>query len=75
MSEVKRKEIRGLLDRECFKVILKEKVPPDSNIIPGRLVLALKSSVDDKIKYKTRHIIGEHVDCLKNLMVYSSTKI
>lgn len=35
MQEAKRAEIRNLLDRGTFKVILKEEVPPEANILPG----------------------------------------
>eukprot|EP00171_Calliarthron_tuberculosum_P003447 IDg3447t1 len=36
MIEAKQNEICGLLDRGTFKLILREDVPPDANILPGR---------------------------------------
>eukprot|EP00171_Calliarthron_tuberculosum_P023324 IDg23324t1 len=72
MSEAKRKEIRGLLERGTFKVILKEDVPADANVLPGRLILAIKSTEDGQIKFKARYVIGGHRDKMKNLMVHSA---
>jgi len=46
MDDAKRSEIRNLLQRGTFKVILREELPPDGNILPGRFVLAIKSTED-----------------------------
>lgn len=46
VSAPKKKELRGLLQRGTFKVILGKKIPPDANVLPGRFVLALKSTED-----------------------------
>ena len=54
MKEAKRKEIRNFLERGTFKVISKEEVPPDANVLPGRFVLAIKSMEDGKEKWKAR---------------------
>jgi len=45
MSEAIKKEVRGLFDKGTFKIILREEVPTDGNILPGRFVLAIKSSI------------------------------
>ena len=52
MSEAKRKEIKGLLDRGTFRIILGEDIPPDGNVLPGRFVLAVKSTEDGQVKFK-----------------------
>eukprot|EP00171_Calliarthron_tuberculosum_P023746 IDg23746t1 len=39
ISDAKKKEIRGLLERGTFKLILHEEVPSDANVLPGRFVL------------------------------------
>lgn len=75
MNDAKRKEIRSLLEKGTSKVILKEEIPPDANVLPGRFVLALKSSIDGKIKCKARYVIGGHRDKLKHMMVHSSTTL
>lgn len=71
MTEAKKTEIRSLLDRGTFKVILKEDIPPDGNVLPGRFVLAIKSTEDGEVKFKARYVIGGHRDRLKNMMVHS----
>ena len=75
MGEAKKKEIRHLLQRGTFKVILKEEVPPDLDVLPGRFVLAIKFSIDSKTKYKARDVIGGHRDKLKELMVHSTATL
>ena len=75
MTEAKKKEICGLLERGAFKVILKEEVPKDANVLPIRFVLAIKSSVDGNIVYKARYVIGGHCDKYKDFIVHSSTTL
>lgn len=48
----KRAEIKKLLETGTFRIIQREDVPPDGNILPDRLVLIIKSTDDRKIKYK-----------------------
>ena len=52
MDADKRKEIRNLLDRGTFKDILREDIPSDGNVLPGRFDLAIKSTEDGEIKFK-----------------------
>ena len=72
MMKARREEIANLIKRGTFKIILKEDVPTNANILPGRFVLSLKSTIDGTIKHKARFVIGGHRDKLKNLMVHSS---
>lgn len=72
MQETEQDEIINLIKRGTFKVILKKEVPPDANILPGRFVLALKSTVVGTVKHKARFLIGGHRDKLKFYMVHSS---
>lgn len=72
MNDAKRKEIRDLLRRGTFRAVLIDEVPPDANVIPGRFVLAIKSKLDGKIKFKARFVVGGHRDKLKEFMVHSS---
>ena len=51
MTKAKKEEIRNLLRRNKFKIILKKDVPPDGNILPGRFVFAVKSKIDGEIKF------------------------
>lgn len=72
MYESRRKEVKGLIERRTFKVILKEGVPRGANNLLARFVFAIKSTEDRKINYKARYVIGGHRGRLKNLMVHSS---
>ena len=73
MNAAKKAEIKNLLERGTFKVILKEELPPDGNVLPGRFVLAIKSTDDGKINYKARYVIGGHRDKYKAFMVHSTS--
>ena len=75
MSQANRDEIRRLLDRGTFSVILREEVPPDSNVLPDRFVLAIKSTEDGQVKFKARYVIGGHRDRMKALMVQSAATL
>lgn len=44
-----KKDIKNLLEGGTPKVILKEEVPPDANLLLGRFMLATKSYIDRKI--------------------------
>lgn len=71
----KKKEIKGLLERGTFKVILREDVNSDANVLPGHFVLAIKSTKDGEVKFKARYVIGGHRDRFKQLMVHSATTL
>lgn len=73
MTEAKKKEIKELLRRGTFKVILKQDVPPDGNVLPGRFVLSIKSKIDGRILFKARYVIGGHRDRMKDLLVHSTS--
>ena len=75
MTAAKKAEIRSLLERKTFKVILKEELPTNGNILPGRFVLAIKSTEDGKIKHKARYVIGGHRGKFKDLMVHSTSTL
>ena len=75
MESARRQEIKNLLERGTFKVILKEDIPKDANILPGRFLLSLKSTEDNNVKYKARYVIGGHRDRLKHMMVHSTSTL
>lgn len=72
MRDAKQQEIRNLFRRGTFQIVLKEEVPDDANILPGRFVMTIKSTVDGSIKHKARFVVGGHRDKLKQFMVHSS---
>lgn len=75
LSEIIKEEVRGLSDRGTFKVTLHEEVPTDSNVLPGRFVLAIKSTEDGEVKYKARFVTDGHRDKQKHLMVHNSANL
>ena len=75
INEARRKEIKSLLERGTFKVIVRQEVPPDGNVLPGRFVLAIKSTEDCRIKYMARYVIGGHRDRLKHMMIHNASTL
>ena len=41
MIDAKKREIRGILERGAFRVILREEIAPDANVLPGHFVLTI----------------------------------
>lgn len=72
MTDEVKTEVKELIDRKTFKTILKEDIPEDANVLPGRFVLSIKSAQDGSQRYKARFVIGGNRDKLKRLMVHSS---
>ena len=72
MTDAKRAEIKGLLERGTFKVILREEIPPNGNVLPGRFVLSLKSTEDGEERFMARYVVGGHRDRHKSFMVHTS---
>ena len=68
-------EVRDLLKRETFKVVLKEELPDGANTLTARFVLGIKSNADGQIKYKARYVIGGHRDKLKHYMVHGAQTV
>ena len=75
MTAAKKAEIRDLLERGPFEVVIKKDVPPNANMLPGLFVLAIKSTEDNAVKFKARYVIGGHGDRYKNMMVHSATTL
>lgn len=72
MRNDRRAEIESLLSQGTFKVIRKDEIPPDANVLPGRFVLSLKTTDDERVKHKQWYVIRSHRDILKSMMVNSS---
>ena len=51
-DEVKRKEINGLIERGTWKIVAKDEVPENANVMGGRFVLAIKDEGTDKEVWK-----------------------
>ena len=72
MKDAISNEVRDLLRRGTFKVILKEELSDGANALTARFVLAIKSNADGQIKHKARYVIGGHRDSLKQFMVHGA---
>ena len=53
-------------------MVLKEELPDGANALTARFVLAVKSAVHGKIKYKARYVIGGNHDSLKHYLVHGA---
>ena len=75
-DEAKREELNGLLQRGAFKIVLKEDVDPNPNIIPSRFVLAIKHGQrDGPPRLKARFVLGGHMDRARHNLVHDSCTI
>ena len=54
MKDAISSEVRDLLKRGTFKVLLGEELPDGANALTACFVLAIKSNSDGKIKHKAR---------------------
>lgn len=75
MAEAKHQELRNLLFRGTFQVISKEDILSDANVLPGRFLQSVKSSLDGRTKHKARYVLGRHRDKLKAFMVHSTSTV
>lgn len=75
ISLAKGDEVRGLLNRWTFSVILREGVPPNGIVLPGRLLLAIKSAEDGQITFKAPYVIDGHRNRMEAPMVNSAATI
>ena len=68
MIAAKYSEIRDLIRRGTFKVILRQEVPEGANILTARFVLVIKLRVDEEIKFKARYVAGGNLDVVKDYL-------
>lgn len=65
----------GLFARKAFKVVRRNDIEDDANVLGGRFVLAIKNMETDEPTYKARFVVQGHNDCEKNLLVHSANTI
>lgn len=68
-------EVIGQLEFKTFKVILKEDVLANANMLLDRFVLAIKCVRANKVNSDAPFVIGCHCDKLRKIMVHSSQTI
>lgn len=74
-TEANRKEIKGLLEKGTWKVVLKREVPADAKMLSGRFVLTVKNANTDEEVYKARYVVQVHRDKEKKFLVHDSTNL
>ena len=72
-DKAKRKEIEGLIERSTWKVVSRNEVPDNANILNGRFVLAIKDSGTNKEVWKARYVLQGHKDKMKRSFVHDTS--
>ena len=65
-------EIRDLMSRGTFKVVMRAEISPNANVLTARLVLEIKHKNTARVRFKARYVIGGHRDRLKAFLVHGS---
>lgn len=71
----KAKEIVGLLDKKAFRVVLKEGIESNANVLGGRFVLTITHKNTEREVFKARFVVQGHLDREKELLVHASTLV
>jgi hypothetical protein len=71
-DSAKKKEIAGLICRGTWKVVLKEELEPDANIMSGRFVLSIKNSGTNEEMLKARFVAQGYRDKAKTSLVHDA---
>ncbi|MEM6805931.1 MAG: reverse transcriptase domain-containing protein, partial [Bacteroidota bacterium] len=74
-DEAKRTEIEGLIKKGTWKVVLKEEIPDDANILTGHFVITIKDVESDTPIFKARYVIHGHKDKEKDILVHNTTNL
>ena len=69
-DKAKQKEINGLIEGGTWKIVAKDEVPENANVMGGRFVLAIKDDGTDKEVWKARFIVQGYRDKLKTSLVH-----
>jgi Reverse transcriptase (RNA-dependent DNA polymerase) len=63
------------METGTFKIVLKSEVETDANIIPSRMILAIKKGEDGSEVYKARLVLGGHRDKEKRALIHNSNNV
>lgn len=74
-DKAKRKEIEALVKRGTWKIVFKDEVPQDANVIRGRFVMYIKDTETDKPYFKARFVAQGHLDREKSTLIHNSTTV
>lgn len=73
--KAKKKEIKGLIEKGTRKVVLKEDIPKDANVLNGSFVLTIKNVNKNEEIFKARYVVQGHKDNWKNFLTHNSTNM
>lgn len=68
-------EVKGLSDQNKIIFDMTSDVSLDANVLPGRFVLAFKSTNDNETTFKVKCVIACYTNKLKKIVVHSSQTI
>lgn len=71
----KAKESLGLLDKNAFRLVLKEELDSEGNVMGGRFFLTIEHKDTDKELFKARFVVQGYLDSEKELLVHASTRV
>lgn len=74
-NAARKKEIDGLVRKGTWKVVIKEEVPPDANVLNGRFFITIKDIETNEPIHKARYVVQGHKDKEKNRLVHNSTTV
>ena len=75
MKDAIQKEIEGLLKRGTFKIVVREEIPRNLNILDGRFILVIKNPNTREEIYKARFVVQGHRDRDKAFLVHASPNL
>lgn len=71
----KKAEMKGLLERGTFDIVLREEVPAGKKILKGKYVLAIKEKGTDKERFKARYVVQGFADPVKSTAMHNSPNL
>ena len=71
-STAKRKEIEGPIKPKTWKIVAKDEVPRNANVLRGLFIVKINDSGTNKGIYKARHVIQGYADKLKSSVVHDN---
>jgi Reverse transcriptase (RNA-dependent DNA polymerase) len=75
MQREKLAEMKGLLAKGVFEIVVREEIPPGSNTLGGRYVLAWKDPGTDNERWKARFVVQGHNDIMKRAIVLDTATL
>lgn len=72
-NNAKLKELDGLIKNKTWKIVCRNEVPSNANILNGRFVLAIKDEGKNKEVWKARYVVEGHRDSMRQSLVHNTT--